>query len=1042
MSLSTPFVKRPVATTLLTVAITLAGALGYLTLPVAPLPEVDFPTIQVSAALPGASPETMASAVATPLERQFGRIAGITEMTSTSYLGSTNITLQFDLGRNTDAATRDVQAAINAARGQLPSNLPNNPTYRKVNPADAPILILALTSDIHTRPQLYDVAATILQQKLSQVSGVGQVNVSGGSSPAVRVEVNPTVLNHFGLGMEDIRTALSTANANRPKGQIASDRYAWSLAATDQLLAAREYEPLVVAYRNGAPVRLADVASVTDGVEDLRSTGYSDGQPSITIVIFRQPGANIITTVGRIREALPLLKAQIPAAMHLNVVMDRTTTIRASVHDVQWTLVVSIILVILVVFVFLRDLRTTFIPSVVVPVSLIATFGLMYLLGYSVNNLSLMALTIATGFVVDDAIVVIENISRHVEDGMLPLEATLVGAKEIGFTVLSISVSLVAVFIPILLMGGIVGRLFREFAMTLSTAIVISMLISLTTTPMMCAALLRSKVDERRGRLYRASERVFQAILRLYEMTLSKALRFHGVTMLVMLSTLGLTVYLYVIIPKGFFPQQDTGRLVGNLQADQGTSFQAMSQLLLRFASAVSDDSAVENVIAFTGGNYGGAANSARMFVSIKPLKERDASADEIIGRIRAKTSKMAGATLVLQSVQDLRIGGRASSAQYQYTLRGDDLGDLNQWAPEVLSKMRKLPELADVISDQQTRGLQVSLTIDRDAAARLGVTPQRIDDALYDAFGQRPVSTMYKSQNQYRVVMSVEPAFWQNPDALRYLYVRGNNDSQVPLSAVCHYQEKNTSLSVNHSGQFPSVTISFNLAPGVSLGEAVDKVQALTHDMGLPETIHGSFSGTAQAFQASLANQPVLILAALVTVYIVLGILYESFIHPITILSTLPSAGVGALLALMASRTELTVMAVIGIVLLIGIVKKNAIMMIDFALDAERRFDLPPDEAIFKACLLRFRPIIMTTMAALLGGLPLALGGGNGSELRRPLGIAIVGGLIFSQMLTLYTTPVVYLYLDRLRLWLRPTLHEKEESLLDSARRRLAPVT
>ncbi|MFO0789690.1 MAG: multidrug efflux RND transporter permease subunit [Pirellulales bacterium] len=1042
MSLSTPFIKRPVGTTLLTVAITLAGVLGYFMLPVSPLPEVDFPTIQVSAALPGASPETMASAVATPLERQFGRIAGVTEMTSTSYLGTTSITLQFDLGRNTDAAARDVQAAINAARGQLPSNLPNNPTYRKVNPADAPILILALTSDIHTKPQMYDVASTILQQKLSQVSGVGQVFVSGGSPPAVRVEVNPTVLNHFGLGLEDIRNALSNANANRPKGQIDNERHSWALATTDQLLAAKEYQPLVVAYRNGAPVRLADIANVTDGVEDLRATGYSDGKPAITIVIFRQPGANIIATVDQVREILPQLKAQIPAAMDLEVVMDRTTTIRASVHDVQFTLTVSIALVILVVFVFLRDLRTTFIPSIVVPVSLVSTFGVMYLLGYSVNNLSLMALTIATGFVVDDAIVVIENISRHIEDGMPPLEATFVGAKEIGFTVLSISVSLVAVFIPILLMGGIVGRLFREFAMTLSVAIFISMLISLTTTPMMCATLLKSSHDERHGWLYRASERLFQRLLQLYEFTLSKALRFHSVTMVVMLATLVFTVYLYVIIPKGFFPQQDTGRLVGNIQADQGTSFQAMSQLLIRFAGAVSEDPAVDNVIAFTGGNFGGAANSARMFVSIKPLRERDASAEAIMVRIRAKTSKMAGATLVLQAVQDLRIGGRASSAQYQFTLRGDDLNDLNQWAPQVLSNMRKSPELVDVISDQQTRGLQVSLVIDRAAAARLGVTPQRIDDTLYDAFGQRPVSTMYKSQNQYRVVMSVAPAFWQNPDALRYLYVRGNNNAQIPLSAVCHYEQQNTSLSVNHSGQFPSVTISFNLAPGVSLGDAVSKVQALTNAMGMPQTIHGSFSGTAQAFQASLANQPVLILAALVTVYIVLGILYESYIHPITILSTLPSAGVGALIALMACNTELSVMALIGIVLLIGIVKKNAIMMIDFALDAERRFNLAPDEAIFKACLLRFRPIIMTTMAALLGGLPLALGAGNGSELRRPLGIAIVGGLIFSQVLTLYTTPVVYLYLDRLRLWFRPRSHAADRFLLETGPTTLVPAT
>ncbi len=802
MSLSAPFIKRPVGTTLLTVAITLAGALGYFMLPVSPLPEVDFPTIQVTAALPGASPETMASAVATPLERQFGRIAGVSEMTSTSFLGITNITLQFDLSRNTDAAARDVQAAINAARGQLPTNLPNNPTYRKVNPADAPILILALTSDVHTKPRMYDVASTILQQKLSQVSGVGQVFASGGSPPAVRVDVNPTVLNHFGLGLEDIRTTLSAANANRPKGQLSDQRHSRTIATTDQLLEAKEYKPLIVTYRNGAPLRLADIADVTDGVEDLRATGYSDGKPAITIIVFRQPGANIIATADRVRDILPQLESQIPAAMNLEVVMDRTTTIRASVEDVQFTLMVSISLVILVVFIFLRDVRATIIPSVAVPVSLIGAFGVMYLCGYSVNNLSLMALTIATGFVVDDAIVVIENIARHIEGGMSPLQATFVGAKEIGFTVLTISVSLVAVFIPILLMGGIVGRLFREFAVTLSVAIGVSLLVSLTTTPMMCATLLKPAHDARHGWMYNWSERIFQWLLRLYESTLRVALKFHPVTMLVMLWTVGFTVYLYVIIPKGFFPQQDTGRIVGNIQADQGTSFQAMSELLIRFAGVVSADPAIDNVIAFTGGNFGGAANTARMFVSVKPLDKRDANIDGIIARIRAKTAKMAGATLVLQAVQDLRIGGRASSAQYQFTLRGDNLEDLNQWAPKVLAEVRKLPELADVISDQQTRGLQVSLVIDRDAAARLGVTPQRIDDTLYDAFGQRPVSTMYKSQNQYRVVMGVEPAFWQNPDALRHLYVRGNNNTQIPLSAVCHYERKNTSLSAfQHSG-------------------------------------------------------------------------------------------------------------------------------------------------------------------------------------------------------------------------------------------------
>jgi multidrug efflux pump len=1023
MSLSTPFIHRPVGTTLLTVAITLAGALGYFLLPVSPLPQVDFPTIQVSAALPGASPETMASAVATPLERQFGRIAGITEMTSTSTLGATQVVLQFDLNRNIDAAARDVQAAINAARGRLPPNLPSNPTYRKVNPADAPVLLLALTSDTYTKARMYDAAATILQQKLSQVRGVGQVTIGGGAPPAVRVDINPTVLNHFGLGLEDVRTALGTANANRPKGQISADNRAWSIATTDQLMQASEYQPLIVTFRNGAPVRLADVAAVSDSVEDLRAAGIMDGKPSITVVVFRQPGANIIATVDRVRELLPQLQAQIPADMKLSVAMDRTATIRASLHDVQFTLMVSIALVLLVVFLFLRNLRATVIPSVAVPVSLISTFGVMYLAGYSLDNLSLMALTIATGFVVDDAIVVIENITRHLEDGLTPLDAALLGAKEIGFTVLSISVSLVAVFIPILLMGGIVGRLFREFAVTMSVAIGVSMLVSLTTTPMMCATLLKSHDERRPGWMYRSSERVFQWIIGWYESTLIWVLRHRRITLSVMLTTVGFTVYLYVIVPKGFFPQQDTGRLVGSILADQGASFQAVSKLLVRYANVVSADSAVDDgLIAFTGGQNGGAANSARMFVNLKPLEERELSADQVIARLRGQLSKIPGATLVLQSVQDLRIGGRSSSAQYQFTLRSDKLEELDTWGPKVLRELRTVNDVVDVTSDQQNLGLQVALVVDRDAATRLGITMQSIDDTLYDAFGQRQVSTMYKPLNQYRVVMGVESDFWQNPDALQHIYLRGLNGAQIPLSALCHYEPANTPLAVNHSGQFPSVTISFNLAPGVSLGDAVDMIEQRAQSLGMPETIQGSFSGTAQAFRDSLSNEPILILAALATVYIVLGILYESYIHPITILSTLPSAGVGALLALLLCKTELTVMAMIGIILLIGIVKKNAIMMIDFALDAERRFGLSPDEAIFQACVLRFRPITMTTLAALLGGLPLALGTGNGAELRRPMGIAIVGGLIFSQLLTLYTTPVVYLYLDRLRLWWKGT--------------------
>lgn len=1018
MSLSAPFIHRPVATTLLTIAITLAGVLGYTLLPVSPLPQVEFPTVMVSASLPGASPETMASAVATPLEREFGRIAGITEMTSASSLGLCAITIQFDLDRNIDAACRDVQACINAARGRLPANLPSNPTYRKVNPADAPVMILALTSKTYTKAQMYDTASTILQQKLAQVRGVGQVTVGGGSPPAVRVDINPTILNHFGVGLEDVRAALGTANANRPKGQISDDTRTWSISTTDQLLRADEYKPLIVTYRNGAPVRLADIANVTDSVEDIRAAGLFNGEPSITVVIFRQPGANIIDTVDRIRALLPQLEAAIPANMELSISLDRTTTIRASVEDVQFTLLISIALVVLVVFLFLRDLRATLIPSIVVPVSLVSTFGVMYLAGYSLDNLSLMALTIATGFVVDDAIVVVENIARHLERGATPMEAALQGAREIGFTVLSISVSLVAVFIPILLMGGLVGRLFREFAVTLSVAIGISMLVSLTTTPMMCALLLKSQHEERRGWLYRTSERMFDGIVWLYETTLRSVLRHEWITLMVTLATVGFTVYLYVVVPKGFFPQQDTGRLTGNLQADQDTSFKAMHRFLVLFAKTVSEDPSVDVVTAFMGGSSSGAANSARMFVALKPLAERGISADEVIANIRKKTSKIPGAQLILQAVQDLRIGGRASSAQYQFTMRGDNLRDLNEWGPKVLREFRSVPGIVDVTTDQQNRGLQTSLTIDRLAAARLGLTTQLIDDTLYDAFGQRMVSTIYRPLNQYHVVMQVQPEFWQNPEALRYIYLPGQNNVQIPLSAVSKYTSRRTPISVNHSGQFPSATVSFNLPPGAALGEAVDRIDEAMQKIGLPETIHGNFAGTAKAFQASLRNMPLLILAALVTVYIVLGILYESYIHPITILSTLPSAGVGALLALMLCHADLNVMALIGIILLIGIVKKNAIMMIDFALEAERKEGKSPEAAIFEACVLRFRPITMTTMAALLGGLPLALGTGTGSELRRPLGIAIVGGLIFSQMLTLYTTPVVYLFLDRLRLW------------------------
>jgi multidrug efflux pump len=1017
MSISAPFIRRPVATTLLTIAVGLAGAVAYIFLPVSPLPQVDFPTINVQARLPGASPETMASSVATPLERQFGRIAGITEMTSSSSLGSTSIVLQFDLNRNIDAAARDVQA-INAARSQLPSNLPSNPSYRKVNPADAPILILALTSDLMEKAQIYDIASSVVQQKLSQVKGVGQVNVGGGALPAVRVDVNPTVLNHYGIGLEDLRPVLRNANANRPKGALADQSHSWSIGATDQLFKADEYRPLVITYRNGGAVRLGDVATVSDSVEDIRTGGLANGKPAVLMIVFRQPGANIIDTVDRVLELLPSLRASFPPTVTLSVVLNATTTIRASVRDIQITLLISIGLVILVVFAFLGNVRSTVIPSVAVPISLIGTFGGMYLLGYSLDNLSLMALTIATGFVVDDAIVVIENITRHLERGMTPLEAALLGAKEIGFTVISISLSLVAVFIPILMMGGIVGRLFREFAVTLSVAIGVSLLVSLTTTPMMCAKLLRSHDQEKHGRLYQTSERALQWILGKYESSLGWVLGHQLLILLVTLLTMGASGFLYVKIPKGFFPQQDTGRINGSIQGDQDVSFQAMRGLMTQLARTVLEDPAVDAVMGFNGGGFGGRAlNTGNMFIALKPLAERKISADEVIARLRGKLARIPAVTLYLQPVQDLRVGGRMSNAQYQYTLQSDNVQDLLIWGPRMLEKLKTLPGLLDVNSDQQNKGLQAGLVIDRAMAARLGITTQMIDNTLYDAFGQRQVSTIYTSLNQYHVVMEVEPQFWQNPDGLKQIYVKAPDGAQVPLSAFTHYEPSTAPLVVNHQGQFPSVTISFNLRPGLALGDAVAAVEETAARIGLPSSIHGNFSGTAQAFQESLASEPLLIAAALLTVYIVLGVLYESMIHPITILSTLPSAGVGALLTLILFRSELSVIALIGIILLIGIVKKNAIMMIDFALEAERAEGKSPRDSIYQACLLRFRPIMMTTIAALLGALPLALGTGVGSELRRPLGIAIIGGLIFSQMLTLYTTPVVYLYLDRARL-------------------------
>ena len=1017
MSLSTPFIERPVATTLLTVGLAAAGAVAFTLLPVAPLPQVDFPTISVSASLPGASPETMAATVATPLERSLGRIAGITEITSSSSLGSSRVVMQFDLNRDIDGAARDVQAAINAARSLLPTGLPSNPTYRKVNPADAPIMILALTSDTMTRGQMYDAAATILAQKLAQVQGIGQVSVGGSSLPAVRVELNPQALNKYRIGLEDVRTAIAATNANRPKGAVEDGDRHWQIYANDQAMTAAEYQPLIIAFRDDAPVRLSDVGDVADSVQDLRNAGSANGKPSVLVVLNRQPGANIIETVDRVNAILPRLSASVPSAMDLSVMLDRTTTIRASLREVERTLVISVALVIMVVFLFLRNWRATLIPIVAVPVSLIGTFGAMYLLGYSLDNLSLMALTIATGFVVDDAIVVLENVSRHIEKGVPPMQAALDGAREVGFTVLSMSVSLIAVFIPILLMGGIVGRLFREFAVTLSVAILVSLLISLTTTPMMCARLLRRDVERSHGRLYRASETLFAGLLQRYERSLAWALHHSHFMVLILFATVGLNFYLYVIVPKGFFPQQDTGRLIGSIQADQSISFQAMRTKLADFVDIVRQDPAVENVAAFTGGSQ---RNTGQMFIALKSLGERKVSADIVIARLRGKLAKEPGASLFLQSVQDIRVGGRQSNAQYQYTLQADDLNELRAWEPRIRQALSQLPELVDVNTDQQDKGLQTSLVIDRDAAASLGVTPRMIDATLNDAFGQRQVSTIYNPLNQYRVVMEAAPQYWQSPDTLKNFYVSSADGSQVPLASFAHYEPTSTALGVNHQGQFVASTISFNLPAGLSLSDATRVVNSEMVRIGVPSTVQGSFQGTARVFQASLDSQPWLILTALLAVYIVLGILYESFVHPITIISTLPSAGVGALLALLACRTEFSIIALIGVILLIGIVKKNAILMIDFALDAERKHGMTSRDAIHQACLLRFRPIMMTTMAALLGAVPLAVGFGVGAELRRPLGIAIVGGLIVSQMLTLYTTPVVYLYLDTFRLWLK----------------------
>jgi len=1028
MSISAPFIRRPIGTSLLAAALLLSGILAFNFLPVASLPRVDFPVIGVGAGLPGADPQTMASAVATPLERQFGRISGVNQMTSSSQLGSTGITLQFDLNRDINAAARDVQAAINAARSQLPANLPSNPNYRKANPADAPILILALTSDTMTVPQMYDAADSILAQKLAQVDGVGQVFVGGAAQPAVRAEVNPTLLNKLGVGLDTVRNALNAANANRPKGAVSGRTTSYSFTDTDQLFTADQYRPLIVAYHNGAAVRLGDVGEVIDSVSDRRNIGLANGKPGVLIIVFRQPGANIIETVDRVRALMPFLQSSISPAIDLTIAMDRTVTVRASVKDIETTLIISVILVILVVFAFLRTVRATIIPSIAVPLSLVGTFGGMYLLGYSLDNLSLMALAISTGFVVDDAIVVLENITRYVEHGMGAVQAAFKGASEIGFTVVSMSTSLVAVFIPLLMMGGIVGRLFREFAVTLSVAIGVSLAVSLTTTPTMCAKFLRPPKTEKHNLFYRASERVFDHLLAAYTHALKWVLGNQPVTLIATILVACLSVFLYIKVPKGFFPQQDTGRIMGGVMAAQDISFQSMSDKMQRYVDIVMKDPAVDSVVGFAGGNT--AQNQGRFFVMLKPLEQRNichpkhfwqscpvVTADDVINRLRGKLAVVPGATLILQSAQDLTIGGRFGNAQYQYTLQSANLEDLNNWAPRLLQKLRTLPQLRDQNSDQQDKGLQAKLVIDRDTASRLGITPQTLDNALYDAFGQRQVSTMYRPLNQYHVVMEVAPQFQQTPESLQNIYLRSTAGTPVPLAAFTHYEPSNTPLAVNHQGQVPSVTISFNLAPGVSLGEATQAIEDAERTIGFPPTVSASFQGTAAAFQDSLSSEPILILTALITVYIVLGMLYESYIHPITILSTLPSAGVGALLALLLTHNELNVIGTIGIILLIGLVKKNAIMMIDVALDVERTQGKPPVEAIFDACILRFRPIMMTTMAALLGGLPLALGAGTGSELHRPLGITIVGGLIVSQMLTLFTTPVVYVYMDRLRL-------------------------
>jgi multidrug efflux pump len=1042
MNISAPFIHRPVATTLLTVAIAIAGGIAFQVLPVSPLPQVDFPTISVSASLPGASAEIMASSVATPLERQFGHIAGVTEMTSSSSLGSTSVTIQFDLSRNIDGAARDVEAGINAARTYLPANLPGNPTYRKVNPADAPIMIIGLTSDKYGPDKLYDEASTVIQQKLSQIQGVGQVSPGGGALPSVRVEVNPTKLASFGLAMSNLQSVLSLQNSNLAKGQITNGDVSADILANDQISHAVDYKPIIVGYNNGAAVRLSDVADVIDSTQNVRAAGYLNGKRAVTLIVFRQPGANIIATNDLIRAQIPSIKASIPQGIDMTIVLDRTTTIRASVSDVERTLLISIVLVIVVVFVFLRNGRATLIPAVAVPASLIGTFAVMYLMGYSLDNLSLMALTISTGFVVDDAIVVMENITRHIEGGMEPFAATMKGAKEIGFTVFSISVSLIAVFIPLLLMGGIVGRLFREFAVTLSTAIFVSMIISLTTTPMMCAHILRSEHSKEHGRLYMATERFFDWVLSLYRRSLHWVLENPGLTLTVLFLTVALNVAIVIKIPKGFFPQQDTGSLSGAVRGPQDSSFYAMNDSIQQLANVVKKDPAVQNVIDFTGGN--GANNTGNMYVTLKPLNVRKIGAPQIIDRLRPKMNNLPVASAFLQASQDLRIGGRSSNALYQYTIQADNVTDLTTWGPRLLAEMTRLRGFQDVSSDQQNGGLDEVLHYDRVTAAKLGQTSQSLDAGLYNAFGQSEVSLIYTQLNQYYVVLEVAPQYWQSPEGLKDIYFHPAGTSSttasgnVPLFAMATAKTNTTPLALNHTGLFPSVTVSFNLAPGMSLSDATLEISQMQQRLGTPSSVHGFFAGTLLAYQQSLGTEPLLVLTALLAVYIVLGVLYESLIHPLTILSTLPSASVGAMLALMLFKEDLNVISIIGIVLLIGIVKKNAIMMIDFALQAEREGGMKTEDAIFEACMLRFRPILMTTMAALFGALPLAFGTGTGSELRRPLGITIVGGLIVSQLLTLYTTPVVYLTLDRMRLRFlgqeRDTFHPADGHLASAA--------